>query len=275
MMNKDFCVFILTHGRPDNVRTKKLIDARGYTGPIFYIVDNEDEKMNEYKNTFGKENVVVFDKKKIADSIDEGNNFDNRKVIVHARNYCFHAAKKLGFKYFVQFDDDYYSLGYRYIEGEKKINNLDKVFDIILEFYKKVNIKSIAFSQGGDHIGGFQGVKLKRKCMNSFFCSTDRPFTFVGSLNEDVNTYTALASRGAVFFTFTNINLSQGDTQSSKGGMTDSYNLSGTYVKSFHSVLMHPSGVKISMMNAKNPRLHHLIKWKNTTPMIIDPKHKK
>ena len=57
--------------------------------------------------------------------------------------------------------------------------------------------------------------------------------------------------------------------------MTDEYALSGTYVKSFHSVLMHPSGVKVSMMNTTNVRLHHSIKWINTTPMILDPKHKK
>jgi len=29
------------------------------------------------------------------------------------------------------------------------------------------------------------------------------------------------------------------------------------------------------MMNSKNPRLHHSIKWINTTPMIINEKHKK
>jgi hypothetical protein len=39
--------------------------------------------------------------------------------------------------------------------------------------------------------------------------------------------------------------------------------------------MMHPSGVKISMMNTSNPRIHHLIKWKNTTPMILDNKFKK
>jgi hypothetical protein len=38
---------------------------------------------------------------------------------------------------------------------------------------------------------------------------------------------------------------------------------------------MHPSGVKVSMMNANNPRLHHSIKWINTTPMILDEKYKK
>lgn len=253
----------------------KLIKARGYTGRVVFVIDNEDKTIDQYVKNFGKENIEIFDKKWYADRVDEGNNFDNRKVIIHARNACFDIAEKLGIKYFVQFDDDYYSLGYRYVEGEKKINNLDKVFEIMLKFYKSVNIKSIAFSQGGDHIGGFSGIKLKRKCMNSFLCSTDRRFKFVGSINEDVNTYTTLGSRGEVFFTFTNINLSQGDTQSSKGGMSDQYALSGTYVKSFHSVMMQPSSVKIAMMNAKHVRLHHQIKWKNTTPMILDPKYRK
>ncbi len=57
--------------------------------------------------------------------------------------------------------------------------------------------------------------------------------------------------------------------------MTDEYALTGTYIKSFHSVLMHPSGVKISMMNTSNVRLHHAIKWINTTPMIISEKTKR
>jgi hypothetical protein len=78
-----------------------------------------------------------------------------------------------------------------------------------------------------------------------------------------------------VFFTFTNIQLDQKDTQSNKGGMTDQYALSGTYVKSFHTVMMQPSSVKISMMNSNHPRLHHSINWKATTPMIISSKHKK
>jgi hypothetical protein len=269
-------VFILTHGRPNNVKTYKLLRARGYTGKVYFILDNEDKTIDEYKKNFGDENIIVFDKKYYADLIDEGNNFDNRKVIIHARNSCFDIAEQLGYKYFIQLDDDYYSLGFRYDEGERKINNLDKVFEIVLDYYINTpQILSIAFSQGGDHIGGFCGIKLKRKCMNSFICSTDRKFQFVGSINEDVNTYTTLGSRGKLFFTFTNINLSQGDTQKSSGGMTDTYNISGTYIKSFHTVMMHPSGAKISMMNSKFPRIHHSINWNATTPMIINQKFKK
>lgn len=275
METKDFAVFILTHGRADSVFTYKTLRKCGYTGLVYFIVDNEDKMIDQYIKNFGEEYVKIFDKKMMADSIDEGNNFDNRKVIIHARNACFHIAKDLGIKNFVQLDDDYYYFGYRYETGAKIIKNLDKVFEIVLDFYKNTPITSIAFSQGGDHIGGFSGIKLKRKCMNSFFCSTDRYFQFVGSINEDVNTYTTLGSRGDVFFTFTNIQLDQKDTQSNKGGMTDQYALSGTYVKSFHTVMMQPSSVKISMMNSNHPRLHHSINWKATTPMIMSSKHKK
>ena len=274
-MNNDYAVFILTHGRPDTVLTDKTIRRNGYTGKIFYIVDNEDKTIDKYIKNYGEEFVKIFNKKEMADKVDEGNNFDNRKVIIHARNACFDIAKNLGITYFIQFDDDYTSFCYRYDTGAKTIKNMDSVFNSMFEFYKNTNIKTICFSQGGDHIGGFIGIKLKRKAMNSFFCSTLRPFQFIGSINEDVNTYVTLGFRGDLFFTFTNIQLTQRQTQTNKGGMTDEYNLYGTYVKSFHSVLMHPSGVKIYMMNTINKRLHHIVKWDNTVPKILNYKIKK
>jgi hypothetical protein len=270
-LNK-FAVFILTHGRADNVITKKTLDNCGYTGKIYYIVDNEDKHIEKYIENFGKDNVRIFDKKAMADSIDEYNNFDNRSVIIHARNACFDIAKDLGLDYFVQFDDDYTQFKFRFqntLGYEAKIKNLNNVFNSFINFLSIRKIKSIAFSQGGDHIGGFSGVKLKRKAMNSFICSTKNKFRFIGSINEDVNTYTTLASRGDLFFTFTGIQLDQKSTQTQNSGMTTEYLLSGTYVKSFHSVLSMPSSVKVSMMNTSNPRLHHKVKWKNTTPMII------
>jgi len=42
MENKDFAVFILSHGRPNDVITYKTIIKQGYTGKIFIILDNED-----------------------------------------------------------------------------------------------------------------------------------------------------------------------------------------------------------------------------------------
>jgi hypothetical protein len=273
-MNKEFAVFILTHGRADNIITIKTLRSSGYTGDIYFIVDNEDKTIDKYYKNFSKEKVKVFDKKKYADNVDEGNNFDERRTITHARNASFDIAKELGLKYFIELDDDYTSFSYRYDRG-LKIKNLDKTFAIFLKFYKSTKVKSIAFSQGGDHIGGFQGTKLKRKAMNSFICSTERPFKFVGAMNEDVNTYTTLGSRGDIFLTFTSVQLNQIETQSQEGGITDMYLLYGTYCKSFTTVMMMPSSVTIKEMGNKNRRLHHSIKWKNTVPVILNEEHKK
>jgi hypothetical protein len=274
MENKDFAVFILTHGRPNNVKTLKTLQNCGYTGRIYFIVDNEDKTIEQYQKNFGIENVKIFNKKQMADDVDECNNFDERRTITHARNACFEIAKQIGVTYFIQLDDDYGSFLFRYERG-LSIKNINNIFKSFIEFYKSTKIHSIAFSQGGDHIGGFAGTKLKRKCMNSFFCSTYRPFKFIGAMNEDVNTYTTLASRGVLFFTFTSVQLNQEPTQSQKSGITDMYNRFGTYCKSFTTVMNHPSGTKVSIMNTSNPRIHHLIKWINTTPMIIDEKYKK
>lgn len=266
---RKFAAFILTHGRPDNVITFDKLRASGYTGTVYLIIDNEDETADRYRSKFGAENVIVFDKKAMADKIDEANNFDNRKVIVHARNASFDIAEALGLTHFVQLDDDYYFFGYRDKTGAKTIRNLDAAFDATCDFLDSSGATSIAWSQGGDHIGGFSSVQLKRKAMNSFFCRVDRRFTFVGAINEDVNTYTCEGQRGKLFFTFTGLQLDQKDTQSQGGGMTDVYLQRGTYVKSFTTVLFCPASVKVSMMSTKHARMHHSIDWGSTVPRIV------
>ena len=281
MKNKSFAVFILTHGRPDNVLTYKTLKKCNYTGKIYFILDDEDLTIDRYIENFGIENIIVSDKKTMADNMDEANNFNNRKVIVHARNFTFKIAKKLGIKHFLQLDDDYYEINYKYldIKGSKMPKNIDKIFDLMITYLKSIPALSVAFAQMGDFIGGIDNGKglyrfSKRKCMNSFFCSTDKYFQFLGSINEDVNTYTTLASRGNLFLTIPVIAINQKDSQLQKKGMSDIYKEQGTYIKSFTSVLFNPSGVKASIMNANHKRIHHSIKWKNTTPMIINQKYK-
>lgn len=282
----DFAIFILTHGRPTNVKTMATLKECGYTGRLYLVVDDEDKTLDKYIANFGKDRVVVFNKKEMADQVDEGNNFDERRTITHARNACFKIAKDLGIKYFMELDDDYISFEYRYVSrcGEKLkvhyVSNLDAVLGLYLEFYKATGFSSMAFAQGGDFIGGVENKyatkkPLIRKCMNSFICSTDRPFQFIGAMNEDVNTYVTLGSRGVLFGTIPMISLVQTATQSQKHGITDMYLRFGTYCKAFTTVMMHPSSVRISMMNTSNPRIHHLIKWQNTTPMIVSEQHRK
>lgn len=284
MENNDFCVFILTHGRPGKVLTFKTLRDNGYTGPIKLIIDNEDKTSEEYYERFGKENVIMFDKKEIAKTFDEFDNFDDRRAIIYARNACFDIAKELGYKYFLQLDDDYTAFKYRVNHLEEHPascpnirKTLGKAIHAVLEYYKSIPVASIALSQGGDWFGGDSnfGKTPKRKAMNTFFCSTDRPFKFVGRINEDVNTYTWYQGQGNVFFTIPLIQMDQMQTQKTKGGMTDIYLTSGTYIKSFYTVLCSPSCTEINLMGRTNRRLHHVISWDNAVPCIIDERHKK
>lgn len=281
-MNDKLVVFILTHGRPNNVITYKTLKRCGFTGEIYIIIDNEDKTREEYIKKFG-DKVIIFDKEKISKTFDEADNFNDRRAIVYARNACFEIAKEKEIEYFIQLDDDYTAFNYTENKNceytSKAIKNLDKVFEHLLNFYKSTGVNSIAMAQGGDFIGGENSnvfkKKLSRKCMNSFICSNKKPFKFIGRINEDVNIYTKLGSLGFLFFTTSLVRLEQKPTQSNNGGMTDIYLDNGTYVKSFYTIIFSPSSVKISMMGEKNRRLHHRVKWKNAVPQIIREEHKK
>ncbi len=271
-MRDDFAVFILTHGRPENVKTMESLRRHGYTGKVYLIIDNEDSTADRYFEKFG-DIVIQFDKEAISKTFDQGDNFDDRRTITYARNASFEIARSLGLQYWIQFDDDYSRFILRFNEHHEftfiKIKNLDKVFETLLRYYESIPALSIAMSQGGDFIGGFTNKKAKRKAMNSFICSVDRPFQFVGRFNEDVNTYTTLGNRGALFLTIPMVVLQQGTTQASAGGITELYKTFGTYVKGFCSVMYSPSSVKVSMMNTTHPRIHHAVSWVNTVPAII------
>jgi hypothetical protein len=285
-MRADFVAFILTHGRANNVKTYSTLRKHGYTGKVVFVVDNEDDQADEYKRLYGKENVYVFDKLKISKTFDTADNFSDRRCIVYARNACFDIARALGYRYFIELDDDYKAFEWRFDYNlrykEIAIKNLDKVFSALLDYLiaTPANFKTIALMQNGDYFGGGSGpcgekIWLKRKAMNSFICSVDKPFTFLGRVNEDVNTYTRLAQVGNILASTNFVSLKQEDTQKSKGGMTEMYINSGTYQKTFYTVMYCPSSVKVSLMGCTDKRLHHNISWDNTCPKILDERYKK
>lgn len=281
--NKDnFAVFILTNGRPDNVITWETLKKSGYTGKTYFIIDNEDHTGDRYRAKFGAENVIEFDKLAAAKTFDTADTQADRRAIVYARNASFQIAKDLGLDYFLQLDDDYTAFLYRQIEGDAicstGVRSFDKVVKAMLDLLEDTGAVTVAMSQGGDHMGGIGGSirkGLMRKAMNSFFLRTDRPVEFLGKVNDDVNAYIVHGQRGDLFLTVTNLQLNQVQTQRSTGGMTEFYQASGTYVKSFYSVMMAPSCIKIRTMGRTDRRLHHSIKWDAAVPKIINQKYKK
>jgi hypothetical protein len=282
MQNKNFCAFILSHGRPDKVLTYSSLKKHGYSGKIIILIDDQDKKASEYKEKFGNL-VVVFDKKKIKNESESGNNFNDYRSTIYPRNAMHQIAKDLGITHYIQLDDDYkefrfmFDYDLNFTTKHPLIKSLDKIFSIMVDYFESAKLKSLCMSQGGDFVLGCKSsladsVKIKRKGMNSFICSTERPFKFFGQMNEDVNTAIVLGGRGDLFFTTNQIALEQAPTQQIKGGMTEIYKDSGTYVKSFYSVMYKPCSVKISRLN---DRIHHFISWKNVAPYILRENIKK
>jgi hypothetical protein len=285
---EDFAVFILTHGRADRVVTYDTLRKNNYTGPIYLMVDDEDEQAEDYIEKYGDQ-VKIFNKQTAIDMTDELDNLKKRNSVVFARNYNFILAKEMGLKYFLQLDDDYNSFwntfdnDRRYITAHRKIQSLDRTFEAMLDFCIDSNAHAVCMSQGGDFIGG-EGSKVaklwregtwSRKAMNAYFFNVDKPFKFMGRINEDVNAYVMLGNRGHLYLTVPRIRLEQIQTQQNEGGLTDIYLDVGTYVKSFYSVMCAPSCVKVAKMGVTNMRLHHLVQWKYAVPQIVSEEIKK
>jgi hypothetical protein len=286
-MREDFCAFILSHGRPDRVYTYKTLLEAGYTGKVFIVIDDEDESEDEYRRIYG-DKVLQFCKADYAAKLDEGDNSGKRISTIYARAAMFDLAPQVGCRYFIQLDDDYTDFSIRFnSKGDGcrlKITHLDDVLSAMLDFLIGTPSITICMGQTGELIGGTDQKnggntrRLRRKAMNSFVCSVDRPWVMIGRMNEDVTTYVVGGLRGELFFTALQVLLTQKQTQSNDGGMTDLYLDAGTYVKSFYSVMYAPSCVKIGQLgDHRSPhyRIHHQINWHHCAPKIMREEWKK
>ena len=283
-MRDNFAVFILTHGRAKRLSTLNVLRRGNYSGKWYLIVDDEDSDLPLYREKYGEEKVVVYSKQNIYDYTDTMDNFNILLSDVYARNVVWMIAKQMALKYFLMLDDDYSDINFKCEDGKflrsKKIRDLDSLFEAMMKFLDTTKADAVSFAQGGDLLGGANGHTFKkrilRKSMNSYFCRTDCPIKFKGTMNADVNTYTLLSSQGHLFFTYTKISIDQRPTQSVKGGTTAIYKEYGTYVKSFYSVMAMPSAVKVAKLTtAASSRIHHRVQWDNCAPKIISEKWKK
>lgn len=281
-MRSDFCVFVLSHGRAGRVKTLDALKKCGYTGEWRVVIDDEDTQGDEYRRLYGNR-VCVFSKEAVAQTFDQFDLDRDRRSVVYARNACFKIAMDEGFRYFLELDDDYTDFQHRWDDGAvlkvRSVDRLDEVCEAFIDFLSASGAVTVAMAQGGDFIGGRDNQRVRqrvmRKAMNTFFCDVERPLTFVGRINEDVNTYCVEGMRGKVFLSVCDLMVTQERTQASKGGMTELYLGAGTYVKSFFSVMCCPSFVTVSMMGDKHMRAHHRVDWRRGVPKIISGKYQK
>lgn len=282
MKTKDFAVLILSHGRADRVVTVPTLRKCGYTGDIYIVIDDQDSDEEEYYKRYG-DKVIKFCKADEAERSDVMDQDTDMRIVLYARNRCHDIAKELGLTYFLELDDDYNAFRFRRDEDgvftSTPMSHLDDLFDAMIDFLEVSGAVTVALAQSGDFIGGTGSSvwqkQLARKAMNSFFCKTDRPFKFLGRINEDVNAYTLLSSQGKLFFTVARATLNQEATQQNAKGLTDVYLKYGTYVKSFYTVMCMPSAAKVQILNTNHKRIHHKILWDRCTPQIISDRYRK
>jgi len=290
-----FAAFILTHGRADTVSTYRELKRSGYTGAVYLVIDDEDDRADRYRELYGDDRVIQFCKREVAERVDTCDLRPDRKAIVFARNACHDIAREMGLDYHLQLDDDYTGFYHRVLEmrdgkqslAARRVRNLDGVVDAALTFLDDSGAACLSFAQGGDLIGGL-GIRngapsgnyrkgLMRKAMNTLFFKTDHEprVRFVGRFNEDASAYVVGGQRGELHFMYTGVSIAVKLTQLSGGGMTDAYLGSGTYVKTMYSLIQAPSCVKVSLMGYANPRFHHFVDWPRCAPMIISERHRK
>lgn len=277
-MRDDFAIFILSHGRSNNVKTVTTLINYGYTGNWYIIIDDEDNQADRYYHNYGKNHVIMFSKVAIESDFDIMDNFTGRSVPTFARNAVYKIARSLNLKYFLEADDDLTCFRHRYLDNAGKlctkyITDLDSVIERYLEYMDNTPITVLAFAQTGDLIGGkdskMYSESYRRKAMQGFFVRVSDPIEYVGRFNDDVNAYVEHGKRGKLFLTFRDIVMDTVETQVQSGGISQMYLTYGTYVKSFYSVILCPSSVFIDMMGMNHRRVHHMIDWETSVPKIV------
>ncbi len=278
MLPNDFAILILSHKRPENPTYKTLMKCN-YSHKLYFILDDEDPSIPQYEAKYGKDKLLIFNKKEMAKNIDLMDNWEMWSIDTYARNASFQLAKSVGINYFLLLDDDYDSFRYRFFsEHSVVVKQMNRVCEVYLDYFKKhTQIKALCFAQGADVAVIVKG-QTKRKAMNALFLSIDRPVHWIGHMNADVNAYTRYGQLGHIMITFPHVQLNQEPTQT-KGGSAGMYREIGTYQKSFYSVMQCPSFVKVSTFTKgfrmSKFRFHHKIDFKKGCARIISSRYKK
>ena len=275
MENKDFAVFILSHGRADTITTYKALRDGGYTGRTYVVIDNEDDQEDLYRQKFG-DDIIQFDKRDYLEKTDLGDLDTDRRIGVFARNFIQDEAKRLGYKFHLQLDDDVHGFTYRFAQGKVlralHCSHLDEVFSGMVEYMKETPITSLSFALSAYNMGGVDGsIKegMTRKTMTTFLMRADDLQYFHMRMNDDITTSLINGMRGKLYYSYLPIEVEVDKTQVKAGGMTDIYQKNGTYRKSFYSVMCCPSCVKVSAMGIADYRIHHTISWNNAVPKLL------
>lgn len=153
--------FIISHGRPNEQLTYKLLRSGGVeTDDIFIVCDDLDTTLPEYIQNYG-DRIVVFDKQRYMDSCDSGVQSPTGLHAVYARNAAYDLALEKGCDFFVIADDDIDSITYRYPDGDKlRSKNVHDVKNCFIALSEYMQTSDRIYCIGiAPHIAFMGGVK--------------------------------------------------------------------------------------------------------------------
>lgn len=179
---KDFAIFILTHGRPNKQLTYESLKTANCTMPIYFVLDNTDNTIQEYIDTYGAENIIIFDKNYYLNSVDVGTNKPSAKCILYAKCAVEDIAKSMNLKYFVIADDDLTDFRFRFPDKHNKqlnswrITDMDKVLSEMIGFLDLGDLVSLGLCE---HNFFFAGVKNYDDAHKQKLCDLRIPHQFI------------------------------------------------------------------------------------------------
>lgn len=166
-MRSDFAVFIITYKRPDKQLTYSALKSCGYTGKIYFVIDDTDPTIQQYIDNYGVSNIFVFNKNHYINSeiYDTGTNEGVYATALYARNAVEDIAKSLSLSYFAVIDDDMVNFVIRFPKDNKlpgtKIQNMDILFDAYIDILS-CGVTCVGFGNARSYFGGIKAYSPER-----------------------------------------------------------------------------------------------------------------
>lgn len=289
-MKNKFCVFILSHQNYDQCKTLDMLKKYNYNGDWKIVVDDLDNQLNLYKEKY-KDNLIIFKKEDWFDSVDTAYSpgWDSKSSPVYARIFLQKYVEDNNITNYSVFDDDIHRLNLvRKLPNKlekKEIKDINKIFDLLIDYQNSADIYCLGFSSPMDYIGGeyiVNKILNKRRVFNIFLLHKDRKLKWKTIFYDDNNTCLTNGVLGKLIIKIPFIEIIA-DTQGSQnqnngkkiadGGMQELYEKSNQYTRAFFSVMVQPSSVFLKGFRIKD-NLYPNIKNVNQFPRIISEKEK-
>lgn len=269
---------IISHKRANTQFTYEVLKKEKYTGKIFIVVDDKDPELNEYKKKY-KDIIKVFSKDEMLKKTDTVDNFENKTNCVLPSRYLKQLAEELKLEYYMRMDDDVLSIRERYEENGmlkgRDIEDINKIFDLFIEYMEKTNISCLSFANEGRFIGGVSGKfseGIGRNNTQTFLIKTKDNLQFLGTGNEDFNMVAKYSNIGKLLFEVYRISIKSPKRGSNEGGLYDDYQKSGLYTTNFYSIIVAPYCCKLLF---KKDTITLKRNWERFAPKILSEVYKK